>query len=210
MTVAPASSPEYVALTTRLIELAARFLPVAASSTGTYSSEQYDQVRAYILLCHAEIEMYLEILSESVLQSALTKWELDRLPRTSLISILAFSRGGTDLLPSEVGKAAPVIRSILAECVSDFSRYVRMANHGVKRSDTLRMLISVGIREFEISATWLNTLDAFGATRGSHAHSSAGVTTVVLPDPFLMQGEVNSIVNGLLPIDQRLVQLRAE
>ena len=210
MTLAPASSPEYLALRTRLEELAARFLPVTASATGTYAPDIYDQVRAYILLCHAEIEMYLETLSESVVQSALSKWELDRFPRTALISILAFSRGGPDLLPGEVGKAPPVIRTILADCVSDFSKYVRIANHGIKRNETLRMLISVGLREHEISATWLNTLDAFGATRGSHAHSSAGVTTVVLPDPVRMRNDVTSILDGLQSIDERLVQLRAE
>jgi len=88
-------------------------------------------------------------------------------------------------------------------------RWVRVENHGIKERNVLKLLLPVGIREHEIETAWLATIDSFGSDRGTTAHQSASKPQA-LPDPKSELETVKAIVKGMIPIDRRLAELRAE
>lgn len=49
----------------RIVQLEDRFTPTL-SPTGFYKEKQYDYVRAYIVLTHAEMEEYLEVRARDI------------------------------------------------------------------------------------------------------------------------------------------------
>jgi len=79
---------------------------------------------------------------------------------------------------------------------------------GVREENVLKILLPAGIREHEIDSAWLATIDSFGRNRGSTAHKAGRPQTP--PDPAAEFQAVQSIVEGLTPLDKRLSELRAE
>jgi hypothetical protein len=80
---------------------------------------------------------------------------------------------------------------------------------GAKVGTVLKLLLPVGIREAEIETAWLATIDGFGGNRGTTAHQSARKPQTV-PDPKSELETVRAIIEGMIPIDRRLAELRAE
>src|SRR4051794_24639734 len=95
-------SQEFIDLVHRCDDLGAGFLP-AVSLTGSYLSAEYDRVRAYLLLVHAEIEAYLEVVCWRRVYEAEQQWILDRRPKTILLGLLAFAHGSVKPPPDQRG-----------------------------------------------------------------------------------------------------------
>ena len=58
-----ANSTRYNKLSRRITVIESSYLP-SVNSLGNYSSKEQDDIRAYLLLIHAEIESYFEEISE--------------------------------------------------------------------------------------------------------------------------------------------------
>ena len=59
----------------------------------SYTDEEYDHVRAYILLVHSEIETFIEERILDEVKIRINKWELNHKPSVVLMGILAFHKG---------------------------------------------------------------------------------------------------------------------
>jgi hypothetical protein len=192
-------------LVRRLGQLRKRLLPKAFSPTGSYNMRQYDKVRAYRLLAHAEVESFLEDRAREVANNAYNKWRADHRPRSVLISLLAFHLQQEALSVQKLREVLAGIRTHTDDSVkSATQRYNIMLsqNHGIRDENILRILLPLGIEPTDIDSVWLSTIHAFGTTRGETAHTS--IRTQQPPDPAGELKIVSNILGGLKKIDKRL------
>lgn len=193
-------------------ELRRHLLPSKFDPTGTYSPRVTDRARAYRLLAHAEIEACVEDLVRDLVAGAYAAWELDRRPRTCLIALGSFYDGKfpatPDALPATLGRATPgFMKDRLETARNAYTRSVQQ-NNGVKEKDLLRLLLPVGIQDYQLDRTWLATIDSFGSARGETAHRA--VKTQQPPDPKKELQIVRQVVAGLRQVDELLTRLAAE
>jgi hypothetical protein len=151
----------------RLGELRSSFLPDAWDPTGTYTPRVVDLTRAYRLLSHAEIEAYLEDVALAAVVRACEAWDVTRTVSECLLSLLAYF-GAAPITAKEIAKAKPgrQLVDVVESAKKDYSHYVREENHGIRALNVRRLLFAAGVREHDLSSTWLNTIDSFGAQRG--------------------------------------------
>jgi hypothetical protein len=190
-------------------ELRRHALPTKFDDTGNYSPRKIDRVRGFRVLAHAEIESCLEDLVGETVDAAYQAWWLDQEPRTTLISLMAFSERDFPARQALAEDGGPDMRERVTAAKDDFMRWVKVENHGIRERNVLKLLLPVGIREHEIETAWLATIDGFGSNRGTTAHQSANKPQT-LPDPKSELETVKAIVRGMVPIDRRLAELRAE
>ncbi|TAL33586.1 MAG: hypothetical protein EPN98_11300 [Phenylobacterium sp.] len=191
------------ALELRLAALRAQFLPASFSGTGTYSSAQLDNARAYRLLVHAEIESYLESRALDLARSAFNRWSKSRKQSRVLIHLLANQVGEAKGLPNKMATGADV-NTVVQKCRGQYEHAVR-DNHGIKTANICNLLFPVGFLESDIDGAWLATVDGFGAARGAAAHGASVTYTINPQDDFNI---VKTIVAGLADIDATFSKLK--
>ena len=86
------------------------------------------------------------------------------------------------------------------------TRYANDENHGIRERNILRLLLPIGINEYDIDTTWLSTTDSFSQDRGESAHRSNRVANPL--DPKTEHDRVGQILEGLMAIDHRLLKFR--
>lgn len=202
-----AASAQFRRLVARIKELKDTFLP-AIDPTGTYSRSDYDRVRAFRLLTHAEIEAYLEDVCVSAASQVAAAWQADSTARSTLLALLAFSDGVAKVPPDVMPTGQSLIRSRVEGAKDQYTKYAKTENMGVKEKQLLRLMLPLGIREHEIGATLAADLNTFGTQRGDHAHQS--IAAQVPPDPGDTLVLVARIVWGLRRLDIRVQALGAE
>lgn len=198
-------SPRYNYLISRLDELRRRLLPKTFSPTGSYRMQQYDKVRAYRLLAHAELESYLEDRARTMATVAYNKWKVDGRPRSVLISLLAFHLIQDGLNGQKLREVLSGTRRHTDDSVRSATQaYNNMLskNHGIKEENILRILLPLGVEASDIDSAWLRTIHDFGQKRGETAHTST--RTQQPPDPESELRVVSDILVGLKRIDQKL------
>lgn len=196
-------------LKVRITELRRHTLPAEFDQTGSYSPRKIDRARGFRVLAHAEIESCLEDLAGETVDAAYKGWWLDQQPRTTLISLMAYCERNFPSREALAEDGGHDMRERITAAKNEFMRWVRVENHGIKERNVLKLLLPVGIREHEIETAWLATIDSFGSDRGTTAHQSASKPQA-LPDPKSELETVKAIVKGMIPIDRRLAELRAE
>ena len=174
------TSVEYRRLVRRVNELKRTFLP-PVSPTGTYTDPEYDRVRAFRLLSHAEIEAYLEAICIRTVVAVESAWQADSVTRTAVLGLVAFSEGVAGLPPEALPTGRSMIRGRVEEAKNRYTTYAKVDNMGIKEKQVLRLLLPLGIREHEIGSTLTADLNTFGVQRGDHAHQAAAAQ--VPPDP---------------------------
>lgn len=88
-----ANSTRYNSLVTRIDQLNVHLLPVI-DPTVSYSEKDIDLTRAFCLLCHAEIEAYLEDFTLEVVTKAFNQWNTDKKSISPIIFHLIYSYTG--------------------------------------------------------------------------------------------------------------------
>lgn len=188
----------------RIRDLARTFLP-PADATGSYSTEQYDRVSAFLLLTHAELEAFIESRCTHVANTAVKAWELDSVPRKAILGLIAFAHsGGQSAIPDESSGLSPTIREIVKDAKVAYSKTVSK-NHGIKEKNLLQLLLPIGVRETDFPSGLLQEMDALGTLRGSHAHRNLGAKTP--PDPLDSLNRVARVVFGLRKLDQIMLTM---
>lgn len=198
-------SARYTYLIGRLTQLRKRLLPKAFSPTGSYNMQQYDKVRAYRLLAHAEVESYLEDRARATATSAYNKWQVDHRPCSVLISLLAFHLQQEGLSTQKLKEVLAGVRQHTDDSVKSATQaYNKMLsdNNGIREENVLRILLPLGIESVDIDSVWLRTIHDFGKQRGETAHTS--IRTQQPPDPESELRVVSDIVVGLRKIDKKL------
>lgn len=201
----PSMSRQYRKLTTRLDELRRHllgFLPTPPTSRISYTDQELDATRAYILLAHAEIETFCE---ELVLKRAITaKQAYDTSGRISpsLRRMVAYH-------VAKKGKSWAFVTNPPTDVVESAFQSIQSTiseNNGVKSKNLERLLFPLGVPDHQLDPLWLADMDSFGSSRGGWAHKSVRVQQP--PDPPSQLGAVNQILIGLLELDRTLGRLR--
>lgn len=171
------------------------YLPLIKSN-GNYTNKEQDDIRAYILLIHAEFESYFEDIAGDKVKNAFKVWQLNRNRSIVLLSLMSFNN---------VEYKVPEIEKRINKALETYMQSLRN-NHGIKESNILNMLLPAGLEFDDIDATWLGTINSFGANRGAVAHSSASVQQPL--DPVILKSTVNQIYSEIVIIDEKLKKLK--
>lgn len=205
-----ARSARFRAFEKRLTELKKHLLP-EIDPTGSYNARQYDRVRGYQLLAHAEIESCLEDLALATADAALAAWKVDGRARTCLTALVAYHDQDFQPTPKSILKHTKKTPQFVSERIhiaaSRYKKRIRDTNHGIRERNVLSILLPIGVDTGDIDPTWLATTDSFGATRGEVAHLAI-IHTKQPPDPANELSIVAQIKNGLADLDKVLTHLQ--
>jgi HEPN superfamily RiboL-PSP-like protein len=203
------ASARFRELERRLKKLRAHFLPATFSPTGDYTDRQLDHARGYRLLAHAEIEAFLEDRCRDVANSTLRRYRTDRRPKAVLLNMLSFhlvqGQLGKDKLKAIYAAKTNHCDESLTDATSAYNN-VLAKNQGIREDNMLKMILPLGLDPGQVDATWLNTLDAFGGTRGEVAHTSIRTQQQIDPQDELKT--VESLLKGLETLDGLIDTLR--
>jgi hypothetical protein len=178
------------------------FLPTPPHSKTSYTDQELDWTRSYIVLAHAEIEAFCEDLAMEKAQRATNQFNAGGKVSPSLRRIVAYYIGKHRKSWSEV--VFPSRQTVDAASSSFFSAIHQ--NHGVKRENIEKLFYPLGISEPSLDTTWLAQMDSFGSNRGAWAHKS--IKALNAPDPSSQLTTVNQLLQGLLLIDRIVSRLR--
>lgn len=204
-----ARSPRLKQLQKRITELRRHSLPSKLDETEAYSARVFDRTRGFRVLAHAEIEACLEDLGVQTVNAAYQGWAADNRPRTTLTALMTFTKAKAAGAPDSLHlEQRHTLRGRLDEARKSYVNWVKNQNHGIREANVLGILLPAGIREHEINAAWLQTIDSFGDDRGDTAHQAGRPETP--PHPASEFATVRAIIEGLIPLDIRLQKLRNE
>ncbi len=155
-----ANSIRYQQLESRIREIEGNLLP-SFDVSGNYSSRDLDLTRAYCLLCHAEIEAYLEDIILEVVRAVFAFWKADtsKIPEI-IFNLTCHFRAKTDK------KESPA--SLVHMGMKSFEDIIEK-NHGIKEHNIDNILTPIG---YPMDKTLVTVLHSFGDTRGDIAHKS--------------------------------------
>lgn len=191
------------ALQKRITNLDDTFLP-ALNPTGIYTDRQYDRVRAFVVLTHAEIEAYIEGAASEILTAAEDTWRnKGRICRC--IAALMMYGDRSISAPRNLSRQATrdSFEQYLFYLVKRHRKLLSRDNHGIREKNVLGIFLPLGVLEHQFDAVWLANMDSFGIQRGVVAHSSA-TTVQSPPDPKLMRAAVADIIQGLETLEPHL------
>ncbi len=189
------NSQMYRQLENRIKAIERLYLP-AIRLNGKYSKKEQDNIRAYLLLIHAEIEAYFEEISGNKATTAFNNWKKNRTKSNVLLSLVSFHEHKID---------EKNIEQRVKKALTAFFYNLRQ-NHGIKEENILSMLLPVGLEYSEIDATWLNTITSFGTNRGEIAHTAAKVQQPL--DPAMLKTKVGKILGEIKTIDKKLKKIK--
>lgn len=182
-----ANSTRYQQLETRIREIEGNLLP-AFDVSGNYSNKDLDLTRAYCLLCHAEIEAFLEDIILEVVRAVFAYWKADNSKIPEIIFNLAcYYRSKTDK------KEPPA--SLVHLGMKSFEEIIEK-NHGIKEHNIDNILTPIG---YPMDKTLVTVLHSFGDTRGDIAHKSFKTQQQI--DPRTEKTNIDKIVVELKKFD---------
>jgi len=186
-----ANSTRYNDLESRISQIEGHLLP-AISVTGVYSVKEDDLTRAYCVLCHAEIEAYLEDILRETTKKVYDRWMLNKDIIHPILLHLAFT-----YKLKEKAKDNPA--STIAKSYISYGKVID-GNNGVKDHNLTNLLVPIG---FNIDGPLRATLEDFGKRRGEIAHASFKTHSVL--DPATERSRIKLIVDGLKEFDDGLI-----
>jgi hypothetical protein len=172
--------------------------PLPPAAPPPPNRQEQDQIRAFIVLAHAEVEHCIEDLALRAAQRVISKWKVDRVERAVLQALLA-QADPRDLSDAWFKQTQEFRYNNLGE---KFTRVVE-DNMGIRPRNVLRLLLSVGVPRADIDDLWLTELSEFGNERGFIAHRSVAAATL-LPDAGRARARVAFILKGLRDVDQSI------
>jgi hypothetical protein len=195
-----------------IADLRRHFLPTPFDPLGNYRNAKRVQARtrAYLVLCHAEVESFVEEWAKEIARASENAWKKSgRLtqPLAFLVFTLSDGMGVPESLSSP---KARIGRQSLSETLSKIlpEYYKRIKdNNGIKEKNILNLFGPMGIDSTAFPATLFPNLDAFGAARGEHAHHSARAVTSAI-DPETEFKRVSNLLTELAVLDSYFVKWR--
>lgn len=189
-----ANTRRFDQLSKRISKIENSYLP-AYNLAGNYTSKQYDDLRAYLLLAHAEIESYFEEISEKKAKDAFSKWQTNRTKSNVLIALVSFCEANLKGLSLE--------DRIHTALTSHINR-LKM-NHGIKEKNLCDILLPIGLEYSQIDVTWLSMMSSLGADRGKVAHSTVTVQQPL--DPATLKNTLLLILSEIKNVDEAVKKL---
>ena len=166
--------------------------------------------RAFLVLCHAEIETYLEEWAKEIARSSEKVWNASgkiTLPMGFLLATLSEGIGVPDNLVTPNSKDSP--ERLKEESVRLFQEFYKRIkdNHGIKERNVLDLFAPLGLPSSALGATLLPDLESLGKRRGLHAHHSVKAVLNTL-DAETEYKSVKSVVKQLIQLDEWLVKYK--
>jgi hypothetical protein len=187
----------YAELRKRIDRLANSLLP-ADDPSGNYTDKQKDQIHAYILLAHAEIEEFFENLARYVIDRARRNCSPPQCSPTISRLILyksARSKERIDGISTETVKGAVAYyENLLA------------VNHGIKADNLFKMFMPLGLTHDDFDSVLMQELNAFGMLRGGISHTAARLQQG--SSPSAEKHKVDNILTGISHLDQKIRTLQ--
>ncbi len=185
-----ANSRRFNQLEKRLKELENFLLP-AIKLSGNYSKKELDSTRAYCVLCHAEIESFLEDVALKKVDETIASWVAQgRLRVTQIIFYLV-----TYCDKAPANKSNPP-NSLVHISHNNYRSEIK-GNHGVRQQNIDNLFAKIG---YAFDNTLALTLDSFAQQRGEIAHTS--IKTQQPIDPQTEKNRITLILAGLKFFDQ--------
>lgn len=186
-----AESKLYVEFKSRTENIIEHFKCETKHDDDLFSKSQ-DMVRAMLLLCHAEIEYYLESVARKILNDS---WEMltkKNIANQHLIALFVLSKSKKE------GYEKP------SNTYNRFKKQYLSAidsNHGIKKENLMKLFRPLGYDpDVDFDVTLVSDLDALGTLRGSLAHTSGKVQNLL--DYQSEKKRIEGIVNELKDIDR--------
>lgn len=184
----------YKNLKKRILTLKKQFLNFQPSDS--ILPENQDQLRAFKLLVHAEIESYIENSVQEVLNKCINEWETKKRVNPPLLFLIMFSSSKFEANNQYLTREKR-INQILTSFKSVIS-----SNNGIKERNILKLIIPLGINYSRLDDTWLTTIDSYGSSRGEVAHNSFSVQRQLDKNSEL--NNLNLVLTGIKKIDIKL------
>lgn len=135
-----------------------------------YARDKQDSMLGYRLLCHAEMEGFIEALVRLTMEEV---WDTAR--KTKVITpagqAMIDFRDQCDFPPTSLRRApaAPIdrLKGIANDVLNRATR-----NNGVTEKDILNLFLPLGVNSTELDVSWLEVMSDFGKSRGNVAHNS--------------------------------------
>ena len=164
----------YRNLRERFEKLRNAFLPAEFSPTGEYADIVYEHTRAYKVLTHAELEYYFEEVAKAIAQKALREWRSSNQVSKPLLALVAYYPGAFEPLPelSTGNHVRMDLEQRISDSCTEYFRYVRSENHGIKERNLIHLFLPIGIKIDELPHDLLISANNYGVMRGAIAHST--------------------------------------
>ncbi|HQY53514.1 MAG TPA: HEPN domain-containing protein [Ignavibacteria bacterium] len=182
------TSKRYDTLVNRINQLNIHLLP-KINLTAEYDGKDQDLIRSFCLLCHAEIEAYIEDYTMDIISKAFEKWDLNKKKISTIIFHLAYNH---------TSKSKELPYSMVVQSFNAVKKNIE-TNNGIRENNLIGIFRPIG---FEIDPTLKSTLNDFGKTRGQIAHTS--FQTQQPFDPKIEENQVKLILEGLKTFDREL------
>lgn len=125
--------------------------------------DQIDDLRAFELLCHAELEVYFESVALHIVEKSKKKWDRYHSADYNLASLFLSS--------DPIQNRKLTITTYTAQILLKYQQRVR-CNNGIKRENLRRLYEPLGFKVSDFDQELLNNLDSLGSQRGEFAHQS--------------------------------------
>lgn len=207
-----AQSRRWASLARDIDTLRRQFLPDPFDPLGQYPDADRVQAyaRAFLVLSHAEIESFLEDWAKEIARASELVWKTSgrvTLPLAFLLSTHAERLAVPRTLSGPNASDSPTRLAVAVTKL--FQSYYKLLkdNNGVKEKNLLALFGPLGMPASATGATLLPDLDAFGASRGAHAHQSARAVQTQL-DPETEYKRVMNLLADLIDLDHWLVDYK--
>ena len=191
-----------------------QFLPRKFDPLGQYPRPARVQAhaRAFLVLCHAEIESYLEGWAKEIARASEVVWSKSGKVTKPLAFLMAtlserikvpetYRTNNSNDMPQRLSQ-------ITVQLFQNFYKSIK-DNNGIKERNLFVLFGPLGIPSAALGATLLPNLDNLGAIRGTHAHNSSKAVQSVL-DPETEYNRVRALLSDLAALDQWLVSYKRQ
>lgn len=157
---------------------------------------QIDLARGYRVLCHAEIESYLEEMAKDLLKYAIDEWKENKKVTLTMTAMLTFQR------PEKTDK----LGTMFNQAAINFKRQVIEGNHGIREQNIKKLFRPLGVDIDDLDSAWISTIDSYGSKRGETAHTSARTQNTI--DLQTEKRDLEHIVEGLETLEELIGDLK--
>lgn len=134
--------------------------------------DDYQEItKAYILLVHAEIEKYFEIISAKIVRDSLLEYKATGKINKPLLSLLSSDVYSIDIPKNfDDNKGDLKLDDRVGKFVGNYNTVI-YENNGIKENNVFKLLWKLGFTKADVGETLLSLLDDYGSKRGSIAHT---------------------------------------
>ncbi len=135
-----------------------------------YGRDKQDVMLGYRLLCHAEIEGFIEALVRLVVEEVWDATKRTQVITTAGQAMIDF-KDRSDFPPSSLRRAPAKPEERLKGIANDILNRANK-NNGVTEKDILNLFLPLGVNPRDLDVSWLEVMSEFGKSRGDVAHNS--------------------------------------